>query len=213
LKLSYLLFLIPLASKLKDLSTDLMGRLGILQDKKDNLIKDLKETALSFKKLGERYGVSRQAVHYYSKRQGIKRPVKPKGHQTEGCRLCQKLIQISKKLHSEFISSHTIIKEIRESRAEYYYHLRTLRNRGLVSQRFGRLHSKRLEKAYAIYFTKRLPIYTIGRKVGINNFYSIIRRYRELRWNVPPPLYVYDGWERSRVQSKIQRRKRKLKNS
>jgi hypothetical protein len=187
----------------------IMKRWGILRGKEDNLVKGLEETTLSFKKLGKKYGVSRQAIHVFYKRQGIKRPVKPKGHQTGECRLCQKLIQISKKPHSEFISIHTIVKETWGSWAKSRYHLRTLRDRGLVDEKFGRLQSKRAEKAYAIYFTKRLPIRTIGRKVGINNFQSVIRKHRELGWNVPRSLYVYDGKERSRIQSKIQRRKQR----
>jgi hypothetical protein len=187
----------------------IMARGGILQGKEDNLVKDLKETTLSFKKLGERYGVSRQAIHVFYKKQGIKRPVKPRGHQTEECRLCQKLIQISKKPHSEFISIHTIVKETGGSGAKCRYHLRILRDRGLVSQKFGRLHSKRAEKAYAIYFTKRLPIRMIGRKVGLKNFQSVIQNHRELGWNVPPSLYVYGGRKRSRIQSEIQRRKQR----
>ncbi len=188
----------------------LMRRWGILQGKEDNLVKDLKETALSFKKLGKKYGVSRQAVHGFCKRQGIKRPLKPKGHQTKECRLCQKLIQISKKPHSQFISSHTIREEMGvKSGGKYLYHLRTLRDKGLVDEKFGRLLSKRAEKAYAIYFTKRLPISTIGWQVGLKNFQSVIRQHRELGWNVPPSLYVYDGRERSRIQSEIQRRKQR----
>ena len=184
----------------------IIARWRMLQGKEDNLVRDLEETTLSFKRLGERYGVSRQAVHDFFKRQGIKRPVRPKGHQTEECRLCRKLIQISKKPHSDFISIHTIGKETGVSRAKYRYHLRILRDKGLVDEKFGRLRSKRAEKAYAIYFTKRLPIRTIGRKVGINNFQSVIREHRELGWNVPPPLYVYDGRERSRILRKIHRR-------
>jgi len=187
----------------------IMRRWGILQGKEDNLVKDLKETPLSFKKLGERYGVSRQAVHAFFKRQGIKRPVKPRGHQTGECRFCQKLIQINKKPHSEFISIHTIVKKIGGSRVKYRYHLQTLRDKGLVDEKFGRLHSKRAEEAYAIYFKKRLPIRTIGRKVGLKNFQSVIRKHRELGWNVPPSLYVYGGGERGRIQSKIQRRKQR----
>ena len=188
----------------------LMRRWAILRGKEHNLVKDLKETTLSFRKLGERYGVSRQAVHAFSKREGVKRPAKPKGHQTEGCRLCQKLIQISKKPHSEFISIHTIRKEMGvKSGRNYLFHLQILRDRGLVSQKFGRLFSKRAEKAYTIYFTKRLPIRTIGRKVGYKSFYSIIQWHRASGWNVPPSLYVYDGGERSRIKSKIQRKKQR----
>jgi hypothetical protein len=187
-----------------------MGRRGILEDKKDNLVKDLEGTTLSFRKLGKKYGVSRQAVHEFSRRHGIERPQRPKGHQTEGCRLCQKLIQISKEPHSDFISIHTIIKKTGvASRWKYLHHLRTLRGRGLVEEKFGRLLSKRAEKAYAIYFTKRLPINTIGRKVGIKNFSSLIRKHRELGYDVPPSLYVYDGKERSRILSGSKRRKQR----
>ena len=182
---------------------------GILQGKEDDLLRDLKRTTLPFEKLGRKYGASRQAIHAFSKRQGIKRPLKSKGHRTEGCRFCQQLIQISKKPHSEFISIHTIREKTGGSRAKYFNHLRMLRDRGLVSQRFGKFRSKRLEKAYAIYFTKRLRIHTIGRKVGLKNFHSIIRQHRGLGYNVPPSLYVYDGREKSRIQSEIQRRKKR----
>jgi len=137
--------------------------------------------------LGERYRMSRQAVHDFLKRHGIKRPVKPRGHQVGECSLCQKLIQISKKHHSEFISIHTIAKETGESWVKCFNHLRTLRDERLVSERFGRLRSKNAEKAYAIYFSERLPINTIGRRVGIKNFNSIIGQHRRLGWNVPPP--------------------------
>jgi biotin operon repressor len=186
-----------------------MVKLGILHGKEDNLVKDLKETALSFKKLGKKYGVSRQAVYSFCKRHGIKRPFKPKGHQTEECPLCQKLIQISKKPHSEFISIHTIVKKTGGLRAKCLYHLRTLRDKGLIIERFGRLHSKRAEKAYAIYFAKRLPICRIGRKIGLKNFQSVIQMHRGLGYDVPPSLYVYGGRERSRIQSEIQRRKQR----
>ena len=186
-----------------------MARRGILWGKEDNLIKDLKETTLSFKKLGKKYGVSRQAIYAFSKKQGIKRLKRPRGHQTEGCRFCQKLIQISKKPHSEFISIHTIVQETGGSRVKCLSHLRTLREKGLVTEKFGRLKSKRAENAYAIYFKKRLPISTIGRRVGLKNFPSIIRQHRKLGYEVPPSLYVYDGKKRSRILSEIRRRKQR----
>ena len=187
----------------------MIRRWGILRGKEDDLVRDLKETTLSFKKLGKKYGVSRQAIHGFCKTQAIKRPVKPKGHQTGKCRVCQKLIQISKKPHSEFISICTIVKKTKGLRARCHYHLRRLRNKGLVDEKFGRLLSKRVEKAYAIYFKERIPIRMIGRKVGLKNFPSIIGRHRQSGWNVPPSLYVYDRKERSRIQNEIQRRKQR----
>ena len=187
----------------------IIRRWGILRSKEDDLVRDLKKTTFSFETLGKKYGVSRQAVYGFSKSQGIKRPVKPKRHQIEECRLCQKLIRISKKPHSEFISVCTIVKKIKGSRARCHYHLRTLRDKGLVDEKFGRLQSKRVEKAYTIYFKKRLPIRMIGRKVGLKNFPSVIRKHRQSGWNVPPSLYVYDGKERSKIRSEIHRRKKR----
>jgi len=186
----------------------LMKRWGILRGKENNLTKDLKKTTLSFEKLGRKCRVSRQWIRSFSKRQGIKRPKRPRGHQTEECRLCQKLIQISKKPHSDFISTHTILKKTGISKAKYFHHLRILRDRGLVSQRFGKFRSKRLEGAYAIYFTKALRIYTIGQKVGLKTFHSIIQQHQELGYDVPPSLYVSDGRRRSRVRSEIHRKKK-----
>jgi len=186
----------------------LMRIWGVLNGKEDNLVKDLKETTLSFKKLGKKYGVSRQAIHNFSRRQGIKRPLRPKGHQTEGCRLCQKLIQIGKKPYSEFISLDTIQKQMEsELSKRCLYHLRIVRARELVNQKFGRLRSRRVEKAYAIYFTERLSIRAIGRKVGLKNFPAVIKKHRELGWSVPPSLYVYNGRERSRIKGKAKRMK------
>jgi len=167
----------------------------------------LEGTTLSFEKLGKKYKVSKQAIYGFCKRQGIKRPKRSWGHQTGECHLCQKLIQISKKPNSEFISIHTIAKETGELWVKCFRHLRTLRDKGLVTERFGRLKSKRAEKAYAIYFTKKLPIRAIGRKVGIKNFQSFIQKHRELGWNVPPSLYVYDRREKRRVLRQSQRRK------
>jgi len=184
-----------------------MVRRGMLQGKEGDLVKDLKKTTLTFEKLGEKYGVSRQAVHDFCRGRGIKRPKRPTGHQPRKCPLCQKLIQISKRPRSEFISIHTIVKEMGERKQKCVYHLRRLKDRGLISQRFGRLRSRRAEKAYAIYFTKRLPVETIGREVGIKNFHSVIRRYRALGYDVPPS--PYGGRGKIGIQSKIQGRKRR----
>jgi len=167
-----------------------MKKWGILRSKEGKLIKDLKETTLSLRKLGKKYGASKQAIHAFSKKKGIKRkPKEHKEHQFKRCGLCQKLLNIAKKPHSEYISIHTILEETGEEWEKYRYHLQRLIKKGLVNQRFGRVRSKRVEKAYAIYFTKPLPIRTIGRKVGFKNFSAIISRYRQLGWNIPPSLY------------------------
>jgi hypothetical protein len=189
-----------------------MGKYGILRGKEDELTRDLKKTVISLGKLGEKYGVSKQAIQAFQIRRGIKRAPKPKGHQIEKCPICQKLIKIGKRPYCEFISSHTIRKELgvrKKQRGKYLYHLRMVREKGLVKSKFGCLHSRRVEKAYQLYFTKRLPIRRIGWIVGLRNFQSIIKRHLVLGWDVPPPLYVYDGKERSRIQTELRKKKGK----
>jgi hypothetical protein len=91
--------------------------------------------------------------------------------------------------------------ETGEEYPKYLYHVRRLRDKGLISQRFGRFRSKRAEKAYAIYFKKRLPIRTIGWKVGLKNSSADIVRHRALGWDVPPSLYEGRGRAGLRVKS------------
>jgi biotin operon repressor len=140
-----------------------MGSRGELRRVKDRLIKDLKESTLSIAELGKKYGVSRQAIFAFSQRKGIKRPKEPKREHTKHCSICQSLIRISKKPHSDFICSHTIKDKLGLHKARWHYHLRILRRQGLISEKFGRLKSRKAEKAYQIYFKERLPVRTIGR--------------------------------------------------
>jgi len=103
------------------------------------LIKDLEETTISFQRLGEKYGVTRQAIFDFCTRKGIKRP---KRDHTEACSVCQALLKIAKQPHSEFISSSTIKEQLRLGEGELSYHVRLLRKKGLISQKFGRLWSQ-----------------------------------------------------------------------
>jgi hypothetical protein len=188
----------------------IMRRWGILQGKEDHLAKDLKETTLPFRKLGRKYGVSSQAIHAFYKRQRIKRPERVRGHQTGECRLCQKLIQISKKSHSDFISSQTIKKQLGLiGSVKFAYHIGILRRKGLISRKFGRLRSQKAELAYKIYFKKRLPVRTIGWQVGLKNFHSLIKKHQVLGWNVPDPLFTYDSNDRRKTNLKMIKRKRR----
>jgi hypothetical protein len=182
-----------------------MGTWGQLRRVEDRLIKDLEETTIPFWRLGEKYGVSGQAILGFCNRRGIKRP---KREHTENCPICHGLIRIAKKPRSDFISSHTIKNQLGLENVDTHYHISILRKKGLISQKFGRLHSKRSERAYQIYFKKRLPIRIIGWQVGLENFHSIIRKHKALGWDVPEPLFKYDGNER-RIRLKMTRRKRR----
>jgi len=182
-----------------------MGTPGQLRRVEDRLTKDLEETTIPFWRLGEKYGVSRQAILAFCNRSGIKRP---KREHTEKCPICQSLIRIAKKPHSDFISSHTIKKQLGLEKVNILYHMGILRKKGLISQKFGRLHSKKAELAYQIYFKKRLPVRTIGRQVGLKNLHSIIKRHKASGWDVPDPLFKYDGKERRKRFKGIRRMKR-----
>jgi hypothetical protein len=182
-----------------------MGTVGQLRRVEDRLIKDLAQTTIPLLRLGKKYGVSKQAIFGFCKRRGIKRP---KREHTEKCSICQGLIRIAKKPHSDFISSQTIKKQLGLGQIEFRYHISFLRKKGLISQKFGRLHSRKAEWAYQIYFKKRLPVRTIGRQVGLKNFHSIIKRHKVLGWDVPAPLFKYDSAYRRKMLKMIQRKRR-----
>ncbi len=170
------------------------------------LIKDVKETTIPFLQLVKKYRVSRQAIFGFCQRRGIKRP---RREHTNHCSICQSLIRIAKKPHSDFICSHTIKDELRIKTSKWLYHLHILRKQGLISRKFGRLKSRKAEKAYQIYFTKRLPVRTIGRQAGLSNFYSIIKEHRALGWDVPDPLFTYDSNDRKKTIAERNRKKKR----
>jgi hypothetical protein len=184
-----------------------MGTAGQLKRAEDRLIKDLEETTIPFWRLGKKYGVSKQAIFGFCNRRGIKRP---KREYTEKCSICQRLIGIAKKPHSDFISSQTIKKQLGLiGSLRFRYHIGILRRKGLISEKFGRLRSKKAELAYQIYFKKRLPVSAIGRRVGLKNFYSVIKRHKVLGWDVPVPLFTYDENGRRETNLKMIKRKRR----
>ena len=183
-----------------------MGIVGQLREVEDQLIKDLEETTIPCLRLGKKYGVSKQAIFQFIQRKGIKRP---KREHTGKCLICKRLLRISKKPHSDFISSRTIKEELGARGATLDYHLRILRRKGLISQKFGRLQSQKLERAYQIYFKRKLPMSVIGKQVGLKNFRSVLVQHRVSGWNVPAPLYKYDGNARRKAKLKMIRRKNK----
>jgi len=183
-----------------------MGTIGQLRRVEDRLIKDLEKTTIPFLRLGKKYGVSKQAVFAFCNRRGIQRPER---EHTEKCLICHRLIRFAKKPHSDFISSHTIKEQLGLSQGQFLYHLGILRKKGLISQKFGRLHSRKAERAYQIYFKNKLPVRAIGRQVGLKNFYSTIKTQKALGWDVPAPLFKYDSAYRRKILKMIRRKKRR----
>ena len=184
-----------------------MGTAGKLREVEDQLIRDLKKTTAPSQQLAKKYGVSRQAIFNFIHKKGITRPKKPKRqepeHTEKKCSICQGLLRIARKPHSDFICYQTLSEQLGLQGTELSSHLSLLRSKILVSQKFGKLLSKRAELAYRIYFKKRLPVTTIGRQVGLKNFHSVIQNHKTLGWDVPAPLFEYDRNEgRSRFKRK-----------
>ncbi len=71
---------------------------------------DLEETTISFSLLGERYGVTRQAIFNFCHRHGIKRPNRE--HTPRNCPICKALIKMAKRPHGDFTFSETITKKL-----------------------------------------------------------------------------------------------------
>ena len=187
-----------------------MGTAGPLKEVQDQLIKELKETTVSSLRLAKKYGVSRQAIYQFIQRKGITRPKKPKiEHTEEECLICQGLLRIARQPHSEFICKQTLREQLGLQGRELSSHLSLLRSKKLVSEKFGRLYSKRVEQAYQIYFEKRLPVKVIGKLVGFESFGSIILNHKASGWDVPAPLFKYDGNER-RIRFKRKRKQWRL---
>ena len=185
-----------------------------IQQNRDEVIRDLKETDLSLEIIGDRYGVTKQALSHFMKREQIERPLRPSrlhGHQVEKCPVCRRLLEISKTPHSEFLTARTIRDRLgtNVSYDRYLHHLRVLKQKGLVHQKFGCLASKKLERAYGMYLTEKLPVSTIERLTGVKGFAATIRRHRKYGLDVPPPLFVYKGKERSRIVREANDRRRR----
>ncbi len=186
-----------------------MGIHSPFRERKDELTRDLTDASLNISELAEKYGVSRQGIYTFVKRMGIKRRMISK-HPKE-CPICQGLIKISRKPRSEFISSQTIREQLGLEKSTFLYHLDLLRKRGLVSKKFGRLRSQKVERAFQIYFKRKLPVSTIGKIVGIIGLWSVIEKHKEAGWDVPAPLFTYDSKERSKRRrgDHLRRAKRK----
>ena len=185
-----------------------VGTVGKLSEVEKQLIRDLKDAAISLQQLAEKYGVSRQAIYNFIHRRGITRPKKQKkqGHAENECSICRGLLRIAKKQRSEFICYYTLREQLGLQGKQLSSHLSYLRRKKLVSPKFGRLLSKRAELAYSIYFRGRLPIRIIGRQVGIRNFHSTIHNHRASGWDVPAPLFKFDGNE---IRSRLIKRRKK----
>jgi hypothetical protein len=73
-----------------------MGRYGVIHRRRDEVIKDLEGTTFSLGILGKKYGVTRQALSQFVKKEKIKRrpkPHRPVKHHVKDCLICQEILQ------------------------------------------------------------------------------------------------------------------------
>jgi len=156
---------------------------GTLKGVEGQLIKDLTETAIPSTQLAKRYRVRKQAISAFIRRKGITRPTKPKRgkpeHTEKKCVTCQGLVRIAKNPRSDFICRKTLEKKLGCQTRELSSHLNLLKKKGLVSQKFGKLVSKKAEAAYQLYFKKRLPVEVIDKRdlgISVRSFKNIRRQ-------------------------------------
>jgi len=114
-----------------------MGRSGVIQRHRGEVIKDLKDTTFPLGILGKKYGVTRQALSQFVKKEKIRRktrPHRPVKHPVEDCHICQEILRVRREPYSEFFSRNTIGERLdaKISHREYLYHLKVLRKRRTI---------------------------------------------------------------------------------
>jgi hypothetical protein len=122
-----------------------MAKWGTIQAHRAEVIRDLMRTKLPLQVIADRYGVTRQALSNFMKRAGIERPLRPSRHKVESCPVCQGLRRVSRIPHSEFLTGRTIRDRLGAgvTYGRYRRHIRILKQKGLVHQKFGCLASKK----------------------------------------------------------------------
>lgn len=190
----------------------MFGVRGQIKGIEQELINDLREGIIPITDLSKKYGLARQTLYNFIRRKGIERPAKI--HPKE-CLICQDLVRISKEPYGEFLAIKTIRERLGIEKKVYLYHIHHVRRKGLVSRKFGMLRSQKVERAYQIYLTKRMPVNKIGKRVGLKRFWSNINRHKVSGRDIPPPLFIYDANERAKnlekVKQRLSREKRNIK--
>ena len=181
----------------------MFGVRGQIKGIERELINDLREGIIPITDLSKQYGLARQSIYNFIRRKGVERP--EKRHPME-CSICQDLVRISKEPYGEFLAIETIRERLGIEKTVYFYHIRFVRKKGLVSRKFGMLRSQKVERAYQIYFTKRMPVNKIGKRVGLKRFWSNINGHKVSGRDIPPPLFIYDANERTKSLEKMRRR-------
>jgi DNA-binding transcriptional ArsR family regulator len=199
-----------------------MGNRGALKRHKRKVIRYLSQTTLSFEEIGRIFGVSRQAVNQFTERYRIKRPPTPyvlrvAGHKVGTCDLCGKIIEVSRKVRSEFLTRKRVMRlvglkpNIGGDRVRFGDHLRKLKKGGLVEKRFATIQKEKYSKAFRFYLETPISMSRIGRMTGIANFQSIRDRYRRKGFDLPPSKFVFEGENRRKAArlGYMSRRKRR----
>jgi hypothetical protein len=198
-----------------------MGNRGALKRHKREVIRYLSQTTLSFEEIGRIFGVSRQAVNQFTERYRIKRPPTPcilrvTGHKVGTCDLCGKIMEVSRKVRSEFLARKRVMRlvglnpNIGGDRVRFGDHLCKLKKGGFVEKRFATIQKEKYSKAFWLYLEKPIPMARIGKMTRIANFQSIRDRYRRKGFDLPPSKFVFEGENRRKAArlGHMNRRKR-----
>jgi hypothetical protein len=201
-----------------------MPRVNTLCSNRVELISDLQHSGLSFKKLGEKYGVTRQGIHCFYvrnkeeigerfKAKPIPKPTPPP-HAFTRCKICQQIITIGREEWSYLTWSLGMIgREVGLSdRKEIRTHLTALKKVRRIPLDLGRISSDKKALAYRVYLTEDLPVKKIGKMFGLKNFFSLIAQNRKRGLKVPDPHFKWNTEARRKAAKAIHERKRRIKD-
>jgi hypothetical protein len=196
------------------------NKTGKLKAKHSAVILDLRNSGLNFNRLAEKYGVTRQAIHFFygvHKEEVGERYFPPRtptvlGHPVDRCKYCKKIIILSRQKWSYLIWSFGMIaREVALSNTRLSYHLSRLRFADMIHNNFGRLLSDRAAQAYRIYLTKAIPVYKISEMAGLKNFGSYIENHRDRGFMIPDPLFKWDTKARRKATIATYQEKMRIK--
>jgi hypothetical protein len=195
-----------------------MPRTNKLNSNRAELVLDLQHSGLSFKRLGKKYGVTRQGIHcfYVRNKEEIGERYKPKPqpkpapptHGVTQCDICQRITEIGQEQWSYLTWSLGMVgKNVGLSGDDLSSHLTTLRKAGVIHPKFGRVLSDRVAQAYRVYLSQAIPIRRIGEMFGLKNFRSVIATHRIRGFVVPSGLFKWDSETRRKTMIALNEKK------
>ena len=162
-------------------------------DKTSQIYAALRNTDLSGGQIAKQFGVTRQYVNWLMKKarlsgNPVKRPLlQVRGHKVSFCDLCRFILA---KIQEEPVRWRNELIPKKISKSKWGYHMRLLREEGLLPKEAVVFTSRRSALAFRAY-RDGLSVKEIHKRYGFKNFHSVLPRIQEI-YNVD----VRPRWQR-----------------